>query len=368
MLDLSRTIVVLVGSAIVFANVWDVDLGGLLAALGVGSLVIGLALQDSLGNIFSGIALLFEQPIAIGDWVQIGDVEGEIIEITWRSVHVYTYEKHLVIVPNSEIAQGSLKNFSRPYPIHGISFELGFSCDDPPNKVIKILRKTALETTGVLPDPPPKILLVSYGDFSINYKIRLFVDNYLQGIQSKKEFHQRIWYVIQRYGLTMPYPIEAAAEYVSKAPTAEDLQQKAIQTLQKVPGWESVDRQTICEICQQSTLETYGEGEILMTEKAELRGLFVILEGQVEISTTDRYEQPQIIGILNPIDVFGEKASLLSSQISDFMVIALQDTQVLIIEVETLQSTLQKFPLLSNTLGEMMEFRRQQIQSLSLSL
>lgn len=79
-----------------------------------------------MGNIFSGITLLFERPITIGDWVEIGDVHGQVLEVTWRSVHLYTFEKHLIIVPNSELAGGNFRNFSRPEPLHRISVELGF--------------------------------------------------------------------------------------------------------------------------------------------------------------------------------------------------------------------------------------------------
>jgi len=123
-LDLSRTFLVLVGTAIVLSTVWNADLGGLLTALGVGSLVIGLALQDSLGNVFSGLTLLFEQPVSIGDWIEIGGIEGKVVEITWRSVHVMTLERDLVIVPNSELAGASLKNYNRPDSVH-----LGIVCD-----------------------------------------------------------------------------------------------------------------------------------------------------------------------------------------------------------------------------------------------
>ncbi|HIK44364.1 MAG TPA: mechanosensitive ion channel, partial [Leptolyngbyaceae cyanobacterium M65_K2018_010] len=130
--DLGRFVLVLVGAAIVLSTVWGANLGGLLTALGVGSLVIGLALQGSLGNIFSGISLLFEQPFTLGEWIQVGDRLGRVVEINWRSIHLETVSGDLVVVPNSEIAQGSFTNFSRPEPTYEKEIDVAFSYDDPP--------------------------------------------------------------------------------------------------------------------------------------------------------------------------------------------------------------------------------------------
>lgn len=364
LLDLSRTILVLVGTAIVISNIWDIDLGGILTTLGVGSLVIGLALQDSLGNIFSGIALLFERPLSIGDWVEIGDSTGEVLEITWRSVHIYTPDKHLVIIPNSELAKGNFRNYSRPKPLHGVKVELGFSCDDPPHKVMQILKQTALETSGVYTNPEPEVFITGYGDFAITYETLFFVKDYVQGVNSRHEFNIRIWYVHQRQGLSMPYPIHEEYEYESTAATPEDLRQKAIQVLNLVLGWESVDRQSLLEICEQSTIENYAQGEVIIEQNTDLKSLFVLLEGEVELSIRDRKQQEYIVGYLFDKEMFGEKSALLSDQNSDVRVTALTDTQVLVIGLETLQTTLQRFPLLSHTLGEIMEFRRQQMKEI----
>ncbi len=172
-LDLSRFFLVLVGTAMVLSTVWKANLAGFLTALGVGSVVIGLALQDSLGNVFSGIALLFERPIAVGDWVQIGDNTGKVIEVTWRSVHLRTWSRDLLVVPNSELAKSKLKNLSRPALLHQEIFEIGFSYDDPPNKVKQVLKQTALETEGVLSEPAPWVYLVTYSDYYISYKVGL---------------------------------------------------------------------------------------------------------------------------------------------------------------------------------------------------
>ncbi len=99
--DLIRLLLVAIGAAIVLSVVWRQDLGGLIAALGVGSIVLGLALQETLGNLMAGIALFFEKPFSAGDWISVGGKSGQVVQITWRSVHLRTAERNLLVLPNS---------------------------------------------------------------------------------------------------------------------------------------------------------------------------------------------------------------------------------------------------------------------------
>src|SRR5262249_57888707 len=92
----------------------DKDLSGLIATLGVTSIVLGLALQETLGNLIAGIAVLFERPFQIGDWIKVGDLLGKVHEINWRSVRVRTRAQDLVVVPHSLIAKETITNYSQP--------------------------------------------------------------------------------------------------------------------------------------------------------------------------------------------------------------------------------------------------------------
>jgi small-conductance mechanosensitive channel len=105
----------------------------------------------------AGIAVLFEQPFQVGDWITVGSITGEVMEMNWRSVRVRTRARDLVVVPNSVIGKETLINLSRPTRTHGETHTLGFSYDDPPNKVKRVLSRVVLSTRGVLADPPPAI-------------------------------------------------------------------------------------------------------------------------------------------------------------------------------------------------------------------
>jgi small-conductance mechanosensitive channel len=106
-LDLIRLVLVLVASAFVASTIWTVDLGSLMAALGVGSVVIGLALQDTMSGLFSGVSLMSGRHFREGDWIEYGSSSGKIVKLDWRSVTIETLDdERLIVIPNSALAQG----------------------------------------------------------------------------------------------------------------------------------------------------------------------------------------------------------------------------------------------------------------------
>lgn len=363
-LDLSRFFLVLIGIAIVMSTVWGADLGGLLTALGVGSLVIGLALQDSLGNIFSGMALLFERPFKLGDWLEVGDTLGRVVEITWRSVHLQTKNGDIVIVPNSELAGETFKNLNLPTPIHEEVIELGFSYDDPPNRVKELLKQTALETEGVLANPEPWVVTYNYADFYITYQVCLKLSDCGQVLRVRDRFMTRIWYMAKRYNLTIPYPISTEFEYRSTALTPEKQAEIAKKTLMIIPSLSQFGSETLDTLSRQGTWLDFAKDEFVLLEGEPLPGLYLIVEGKAQLSVTDLMGQYQVIGQLGRGEFFGEKASLIFAQTSDVRVVALEDLTVLLLDKDTLQDMLEGSPRLSHEIGEIMELRRRAVNSI----
>ena len=101
----------------------------------VGAVVAGLALQDTLGNLVSGLAIQVEKPFQLGHWISMGEWEGEVVEITWRAVKVRTRQGNQVIIPNSELSKSALVNYSEPAAPTRVHIDIGTSYDDPPNRV-----------------------------------------------------------------------------------------------------------------------------------------------------------------------------------------------------------------------------------------
>jgi len=206
--DIIQFILVVISSAFVFSSIWGFDLGHLLTALGVGSFVIGLALQEPLGNLFNGIALLIAKPFEKGDWVEIGDETGMVVEINWRSAKIVNRFNELIIIPNNSLAKERIKNLSRPSKIHAEMIEIGFSYDDDPVAVKEALVEVAKTSKHILNKPASAAIVISYDDFYINYGLKFYINDFADQILLKDEIMTKVFEITKDKGFTIPFPIQ----------------------------------------------------------------------------------------------------------------------------------------------------------------
>ncbi len=355
--DLIRFALVALGAAIVLSTVWGADLGGVVAALGVGSIVLGLALQDALGNLFSGLALLIEQPFAVGDWIQVGDDTGKIVEVNWRAVHLITREQELIIVPNSILAGQTLQNFRRPQRLHVEPVDLGFSYDDPPNVVKQVLKETALATIGVLTEPAPVIQTISYDDSSIGYRVRLFLADYEQVPAVRDDFMSRVWYSAQRNKLNIPFPIRTVYHQPITQPTLEDLVAERVLKLRSLPLFLTLETDELELLARTSELRSFGQGEpILRIGETKIR-MHMLVKGRVEMTVPNSQGINVAIATLDQGNFFGESA-LLSRQTTTANILAKDDVEVLLLDTPTLQPVLNRNPNILANIDSVIEQRR----------
>jgi small-conductance mechanosensitive channel len=136
--DLLRLLLAAIGLAMVYSFVWGREIDAI-AALGVTSIVVGLALQEPLGNLFSGLMLLMERPFEVGDTIEVGTMSGEVKEVNWRSAHIEAMGGAIQVVPNSTLNKETIVNFSRPRPNRMELVDVAFSFHDPPYKVRQAL-------------------------------------------------------------------------------------------------------------------------------------------------------------------------------------------------------------------------------------
>ncbi|MFO0890791.1 MAG: mechanosensitive ion channel family protein [Isosphaeraceae bacterium] len=356
MLDLARTVLVLIGGAIVLSTVWEADLASLATALGVGSIVIGLALQEPMGNLFAGMALLLERPLSEGDWITVEGTTGKVIEINWRSVHILTTGREVRIVPNSSLYKGSFSNLSRPDNRRTDAISIGFSYDDPPNKVKQVMLETLAGTPGVMDDPAPQVFTDAYGDSAIQYKLRFTVAHQDRLEETRAELLTRVWYAADRHGLTIPYPTSAQIEL-----TREDLEARRRidpgAMLRRFPQFAGAAEGEAAGLLARGTPRHYARGEHVVLIGQSLAGLYLILDGQASLSVRDRSGVDQEICRLGAGEYFGEQ-SMLRSHTSDVTVAAIEDLHVLILDVGLLEELVDKMPRLAREIGNLMDLRR----------
>ncbi|MDG3002618.1 mechanosensitive ion channel family protein [Paludisphaera mucosa] len=357
LVDVIRLILVLVGLSVVLSIVWGYDLGSLATALGVGSLVLGLALQDAVGNVFAGLLLMFERPITVGDWITVEGYSGKIVEINWRAVHLETFERVLVIVPNSVLAKGAISNYGRPTRLHGELLPFRFSVFDKPNEVRNLLADTIEGVRGILADPPADIITDSFGDGVVLYKVRFYVEDYADVERARSEYLTRVWYAARRLRLTLDHPTlyhlpadREAPPFRDKVPTPA-----AVAALFPQFGLSAVaeDGPEWRDVC----LRHYSPGETVLRPGEAIPGLFLIFSGHVELAVRNEDGLLNITAGAGRGEYFGEKA-LLPGQSSDFFVVVAEELEVLVLPSTTLEAMLERSPRLASEIGRVMESRR----------
>jgi small-conductance mechanosensitive channel len=359
--DLIRFFLILIGTAIVLSVVWKTDLGGLITALGVSSIVLGLALQDTLGNSFSGIALLFGRPFTVGDWLEFNGTTGKVIEINWRSVHLLTRELELLVIPNAILAKEVIRNYYRPQKLHVELVEIRFSYNDPPNKVKQVLKEAALGTRGVLDKPEPVIQTIKYNDSAIDYRIRLFLADYDKVPQIRDEFMTRIWYAANRNNLNIPFPIRTIYHEPSSKNKHEERFSQFVEYLRIFPSFIYLEKSDLEKLAKNASLKHFGVGEIAIDRENMQRSMYLIIAGTAKISVLDNLGKEREIASISRGEFFGEM-SLLSNNSRTISVTAIEDLEVLVLKTETVQDVLDRVPRLSREIGEIIETRRRAIR------
>ena len=183
------------------------DVAPLLATSAVTSLVLGLALQPILGNFFAGLVISAERPYRINDWIKVGDDEGRVVAITWRTTHLRTRNNDDVVLPNSKMADERILNYYYPHTMHMVRTNIGTHYDAPPYRVRRTLLEAAQATRGILENPAPEIYLLDFADSAIVYEVRTFVDDVAQAPRIQSDLRYRIWEDLRREGIEIPYPM-----------------------------------------------------------------------------------------------------------------------------------------------------------------
>jgi small-conductance mechanosensitive channel len=186
--DLLAGLIYLASVVAIIAYVFDLPIQGLLATSGVIAIILGLALQSTLSDVFSGIVLNFSRPYRPGDWISIdGGTDGRVVEMNWRATHVLTAKRDLAIVPNSAIAKAKIVNASSPSGIHGITVTLQLDTRTSPAAGAEILRQAILNTQLILAAPAPSIVVKSITADAIELEISFFVEELAQSARAQNE-------------------------------------------------------------------------------------------------------------------------------------------------------------------------------------
>ncbi len=189
--DLLAGVIYLAAVFAIIAYVLDLPVRGLLATSGAIAIVLGLALQSTLSDLFSGIVLDMCRPYRPGDWISIeGGTDGRVIETNWRATHVLTAKRDLAIVPNSTIAKAKIINVSSPSGIHGVTVTIQLESDAPPSSGKEILEDAVLNCRLIVRSPAPTVTIKSMNGAFTEFDIAFFVEDLAQSANAQNKLFE----------------------------------------------------------------------------------------------------------------------------------------------------------------------------------
>ncbi len=198
-------IVLTVGAIISFQFI-GIDLSGLMVLFGFLSVGIGFGLQNVTSNFISGLILLIERPIKVGDRVLVGDTEGDVQQIRMRATVVRTPRNISIIVPNTDFISTQVINWSHSDPKVRLDIKVGVSYNSDLNLVLRTLQQVAEAESQVLQEPPPEVLMLEFGDSSWNMELRVWIDDPKNHWQVRSAINCAIIDKFRQNKIEIPFP------------------------------------------------------------------------------------------------------------------------------------------------------------------
>jgi small-conductance mechanosensitive channel/CRP-like cAMP-binding protein len=347
------------GAGLIARYWFAVELAPVLATSAVVGAVVGLALQDTLGNLFAGIALHTSSPFAAGDWVRIGSHEGCLEEVSWRAVRLRNWSGDLLTVPNNEVARSSIQNFSQPAALHSRFLVMGVNYQTPPNQVVAVLRRLLTQIPELPSEPEPVVRIVAYKDFTIEYEIRYFLRSYADYRRIEGEIYRLIWYHFRRHGIEIPFPIRNVYLRTPEAAAAQrdERSLRLERTLRAIDLFQPLSEEELQLAASRFRRLHYAAGERLISEGEPGDSFFVIDRGEVEV--TRRLPGRQLsLARLSDGQFFGEMA-LLTGEPRSATVTAATDVDVFSIDKAGFIDVLVKNPEIAVDVSTVLSERRE---------
>ncbi len=353
--DLLRTVVFLIVSVYAIRLAFPTaDLGSLLATSAIFSLVLGLALQESLSNVFSGIILSVDRPFLAGDWIEIDGKEGKVLDSNWRSTRVWTRSDDVIYVPNSTLAKGNLTNLSRPTKLHWCLREIGVEYGAPPNKVRTVLINMMTQIEGILKEPIPEVRLYNYGDSSITYRLLFAIEDYDRRTRIEAEVMRGVWYHLKRNGISIPFPIRDV--YLHR-PKPERRPEEILDLLRKVDILRPLQEGELQMLADDLTSQLFARGEVVCRQGEPGSTFYIVKSGVVTVILRSADGVEAEVAQLKAGVYFGEM-SLLTGEPRGATCKALEDSELLCLDRESFAVLLREKPAIAQSMSEIIAARQ----------
>ena len=301
--------VVYLGVALsILAFVFGIPIGTLVATSGVVAIILGLALQNTLSDVFSGIALTLGRPYVIGDWIALSDgIEGRVVESNWRSTQVLTGSNNVVVLPNSFLARLWLTNVSRPDGTHLLTVTVRIAPTRMPSVVVEAMQSVLLSCTSILAEPPPTVALKGLDALALEVDLQFAVASLSKRTRARNEVLDLVYRHCKSAGLLLAMPPESGV-VMTNLPTDETARSQRgepIDLIDAIPIFATLTRDEKLSLAEATSTREFRQGDVIVRQGDILSTLMMIRAGVI-VMRSDGEE----IGRLAPGDFFGETGLL----------------------------------------------------------
>jgi len=317
----------------VIQDIWALPVKEMAATLGIGSIAIAFALQTTLSNLVSGLLLVANSPFKVGEWVTIGDVEGQVLDINWRYTQIKNWSGDLVLIPNGSISEEHIENHHRPDNLTAAEKTLGFDSSVPPNQVKNMLYDTLSKTPGVLTEPDSLVMVSELDNPVAQYTVEFWVDDFESKPEIIADFLGRVWYAARRENISIPKP--AQEFYAQRTPAqavinTEELNARK-QILNQLSLFSHFSDASLIQLSKDATLKHYADTERILDEGDKESGVFIITKGSVQLEKNVGINTPVKLEKLSIGGLFGENG-LFGRAISNIDAIDLENSEIMVIQ------------------------------------
>ncbi len=360
-LDVLRWLMV-AAAVVAILSAAGVEPGSLFTGSAVVTAVLGFALKDTLGNVFAGLAIHAEHPFEIGDWIQYDGNQahiGKVVEVNWRATKVITLDLAYVIVPNGQLAQASIRNFTKPDPWSRRSLFVVTPYAVPPQRVQQIILDAIKGSFGVLEHPAPSVVTNAFTDRVVEHWVRLFTTQFDKRDRVDGMARDRIWYALARHGIEIPVATHAISLTPLPPPPTDDEAvaiERRMAGLRQIGVLEAVGADLLRQVAAESPERVFAIGEPVIRQHEAGASMFVILSGRVEV-TADGPSGPAVrLAELTAGEYFGEM-SLMTGAPRVATVTATEETRVIEVSKEVFRRVLEARPELVDALSKALQIR-----------
>jgi small-conductance mechanosensitive channel len=365
-----KELVMFAGWLVVLMIVAYTDFGfqplSLLTATTVLGAVLGFALQETLGNIFSGLTLQMGHPFDPGDWVRSGPHVGQVKGIAWRATTIMTRANERLEIPNSMMAKDVLFN----YATGGVRDEIsvGISYGVAPNHVREVVLKLLRDVPQVMRDPAPEVYAWEYGESSINYRIKYWILDYGAQEHVRDRVVSSLWYALRRHSIEIPFPIRTVHMRDARADESKadsGMERELMNAFRSVPFLSRLSDDELKTLVPTVAVRKFGAGELLVRDGEDGDSMFIFRSGTAEVFGHGADGTPRHIANYHPGDFTGEMA-LMTGEPRSASVRAVTDIEVIEMDREGLRRLFKEHPEAVAAIGDIIAARnKEKLEKLS---